>query len=163
MECRPFDLSITADIKKLTSWSGSGDMIPLGLEGIARHHLSTGVYVGGELAGYGAVTVLYSGDIIEFGGLVVDPNMRRHHLGSTIAKHVVKQAREELDPELILAFSSERSALLFEKLGGKVIENANTLPPEVWKLCYICPRHEEALCIGKTCCERAFDITGIDT
>ncbi len=164
VELRKFDLAATDDIKKLADWSTNyAEMIELNTEGIARHHLSVGAYVWGGIAGYAAITVMYSSKVVEFGGLVVDPDMRRLNIGSTLTKNVIQQAREELDPELIVAFSGDKSAPLFKKLGGQVVENANNLPSEVWKLCYICPKHEAAQASGSNCCERVYDMTNIDT
>lgn len=163
IEFRPFDMDWTDDIARLTEWStASDDMLPLSVESIARHHLSTGAYIFGELAGYGAISVIYSNDVVEFGGLVVNPNLRRHHVGSAIVKKVVEVAHEEMEPNLILAMGNDNSGKLFKRLGGFQVEN-NALPPEVWKLCHICPRLEIAQAAGKQCCDRAFDITNIPT
>jgi N-acetylglutamate synthase-like GNAT family acetyltransferase len=163
IEFRPFDMDASADIERLGEWStASDDMLPLSIESIARHHLSTGAYIFGELAGYGAISVIYSRDVIEFGGLVVNPELRRHHVGSAIVKKVVETAHSEMDLSLILAMGNDNSGRLFKRLGGYQVENGK-LPPEVWKLCHICPRLEIAQAAGKQCCDRAFDITNIST
>lgn len=162
-EFRPFDMEARDDIAKLDAWSSDPtEMMHINTESIARHHLSTGAYVAGELAGYGAITVIYSRETIELGGLVVNPAMRRHRIGSSLVKHLVGLAREELQPSTILAFSNERSSRLFIELGGTVVEDLNSLPNEVWKLCYICPLAESAHAAGKACCNRVLDITGIE-
>jgi N-acetylglutamate synthase-like GNAT family acetyltransferase len=138
-------------------------MLPLSAESVARHQLSTGAYYLGELVGYAAISVIYSKDVIEFGGLVVNSELRRLKVGSGLTRAVVEQARNEIDPTMILAFGNTESGELFKKLGASQVENVQALPSEVWKLCYICPRQELANAAGKSCCERVYDITSINT
>jgi N-acetylglutamate synthase-like GNAT family acetyltransferase len=161
-EFRDFDIESRDELDRLAAWSThSDDMLPLSTESVARHHLSTGAYLAGELAGYAAISVIYSKEVIEFGGLVVNPNMRRHHIGSKLVTEVVTKAREEIDPRLILAFGNDNSARVFQKLGASQIDDISELPPEVWKLCHICPRLEIARTAGKSCCDRVFDLTSV--
>lgn len=165
IEFRPFEIASISDVEMVDKWSAqSGDMIPVDEETIRKHHhIATGAYIFGELAAYGAISVVYSKDVIEFGGLVVNPDLRRHKIGTAMVKHVVAKANEEINPELILAFGNPKSSGLFKKLGGRVVDDATTLPSEVWKLCHICPKREQARAVGKNCCERVFDITHIKT
>jgi N-acetylglutamate synthase-like GNAT family acetyltransferase len=150
------------ELEKLAEWSvADNEMLPLSTESIARHQMSTAAYVFGELAGYGAISVIYSRDVIEFGGLVVNPDLRRYKIGTGIVRHVVTRALEELNPELILAFGNEKSSRLFQKLGGAQVQDVSVLPAEVWKLCHICPRLNQARSEAKSCCERVYDITSI--
>jgi N-acetylglutamate synthase-like GNAT family acetyltransferase len=163
IDFRSFDMDAVSDIERLASWSReSPEMLPLSVESIARHHLSTGAYILGELAGYGAISVIYSREVVEFGGLLVSPNFRGHGVATALVKHVVSKAREELDPMQVLTFTNEKSFGLFKRLGGVVIDDMDTLPNEVWKLCHICPSYGRMMSAGKICCNRVLDITNID-
>ena len=161
---RDLDLESDQDVHNLIEWSNRPDeMIPLSYESLARHHLSTCAYLDNELAGYAAVSVIYSSDVVEFGALVVNPDLRGHKIGSELTRKVVSKVSQELRPSLILAFANEKSSKLFKKLGGKSWQDTDLLPPEVWKLCHICPRLSTARELGNKCCERVFDITLIET
>lgn len=164
IEFREFDLAQVDEMAALHDWSTMHqDMLPLTTESIARHHLSSAAYINGELAGYGAISVIYSREVVEFGGMVVNPNFRRKNIGSSLVRHVVQRAHDELEPEQILAFGNEKSSRLFRRLGGTPVKDVMALPSEVWKLCYICPRADRAKAAGKNCCERVFDLTSIET
>lgn len=150
-------------IFRLGEWSvASGEMIPLDPRKIVHHRLGVLGFLDGELAGYAAVTEVYSPSVVEVGGLVVNPDMRRRGVGSALIRRVINQAREWLAPDQVFAFANEKSKPLFEQLGGVLVTDVmNDLPDEVWKLCNVCPRYQEACAVGKQCCDRVLDITGI--
>lgn len=162
LEYREFDIASREEVALLAEWSSANDaMIPLHYEGLAHHQLATGAYWRGELAGYAAISVVYSHDVIELGGLVVNPALRQHRVGTGVVQEVLRKAHDEFEPSLILAFGNETSARLFKRLGAVVIDDIESLPSEVWKLCHICPRYEAACLAGKQCCDRALDLTPI--
>src|SRR3546814_10092061 len=99
---------------------------------------------------------------MELGGLVVSEASRDRGIGSIITRTVVEHAHRVKEPWQIIAFSNKLSRVLFEKLGGTQIEDASTLPPEVWKVCHTCKFYDEALACNKTCCGRVYDITRIN-
>ena len=164
IEFLPAGLVAPRDINLLAGWSvASGEMIPLSVERMASHCLGAVGYVLGEVASYAAVTEVYSEDVIEVGGLVVNPALRKRQVGTRTIAHVMNRVTVDLGstPSMILAFANDKSKPLFEKLGGEVVEDVAGLPSEVWKQCHNCPRLEEAKAVGKNCCDRVLDITSI--
>lgn len=164
IEFFPASLATPRDIDLLAEWSvASGEMIPLSRERMNTHCLSTVGYVAGQIASYAAVTEVYSGHVIEVGGLVVNPELRKRQVGTRTIAHVMNRIVVDLGsaPSMILAFANDKSKPLFEKLGGEVVEDVAGLPSEVWKQCYNCPRLEEARAMGKNCCDRVLNITSI--
>jgi N-acetylglutamate synthase-like GNAT family acetyltransferase len=153
---------------EIARWSDEESMIPITFDSIAGHHLSTVALAhtteGIRLAGYCAITQIYSRYIIELGGLIVSPDFRGMRVAQQVVKRVVARATEELEPDMILAFSNKNSASIFQKLGGEVIADATTLPHKVWKLCINCRNYQEAVIeCGMDCCGRVYDITRIET
>lgn len=153
---------------EIARWSDEESMIPITFDSITRHHLATVALAhtteGIRLAGYGAITQIYSKHIIELGGLIVNSDFRGMKVAQQVVKRVVSRANDELDPDMILAFSNKNSASIFQKLGGEVIADATTLPTEVWKLCINCRNYQEAVIeCGMDCCGRVYDITRIET
>lgn len=150
-------------VVRLADWSvESGEMIPLTYSRILRHRIGLLGFLDGNLAGYAAVTEVYSPSVIEVGGLVVNPDMRRRGIGTAMITQIMAEAREWLGPDQVFAFANNKSKPLFEAMGGVLVEDVmNDLPDEVWKLCDRCPRFEEACAIGKQCCDRVLDITNI--
>lgn len=155
-------------LSQIAHWSEEESMIPITFGSIAEHHLPTVVLAhtneGVKLAGYSAITQIYSKYIIELGGLIVNPELRGMKVAQQVVKRVVARANEELEPDMILAFSNKNSASIFQKLGGKVVADATMLPAEVWKLCLNCKNYQEAVIeCGMNCCGRVYDITRIET
>ena len=153
---------------EIARWSYKESMIPITFDSVAEHHLPTVALArtneGVRLAGYSAITQIYSKYIIELGGLIVSPDFRGMRVAQQVVKRVVTRANEELEPDMILAFSNKNSASIFQKLGGEVVADATMLPAEVWKLCLNCKNYQEAVIeCGMNCCGRVYDITRIET
>lgn len=158
-----------AHIEAVVRWSTSESMIPINTFSIQRYRFPNAAFADNtqtgerEIAGYAAITHIYSRRVIELGGLVINPKYRGLGIASELVKKTATEAREHLEPEQILAFSNHSSGGLFSKLGGERIEDADTLPPEVWKACHVCRFYEkEVIRCGKICCGRVFDITRIE-
>ncbi len=165
----PTNPELVPDIEQIVRWSTRESMVSISKNSIGGHQMGVAAYASGTrldgnvLAGYGAITNIYSRNVVELGGLVTNPRIRGLGVGSHLVKRLVQRVREELTAEQILAFSNYSSATLFAKLGGIQIENANeSLPPEVWKLCHLCRFYDDAQSIGDQCCGRVFDITNIE-
>lgn len=150
-------------VERIIRWSVRESMVPINPDTIQKHQLAHVARVEDRLAGYGAVTHIYSGNVIELGGLVVGERFRGMGIASGLVETIVASAREELKPEMILAWSNPTSATLFSRLGGKQVADAQTLPAEVWKLCHTCRYYDEYVEeMGKICCGRVFDVTHVN-
>lgn len=150
-------------INQIVRWSTRESMVAIGALSIHTHSFAKAAYTSNdnELVGYAAITHIYSPDVMELGGLMVSSAVRGRGVGSLLTKAVVEHAKEIMDPHQIIAFSNTDSAPIFKKLGGDQIEDAASLPDEVWKICHTCRFYEEALEENKACCGRVYDITNI--
>jgi N-acetylglutamate synthase-like GNAT family acetyltransferase len=157
------------DVNKIIRLSSRESMVSISLDSIAKHAFSKAAYIGGadssmperELAGYGAITHLYSSSVLELGGLVVSEKFRKSGIASMLIKSIVADTKKTMDPELIIAFTNPTSSSIFARLGGSQIEDARSLPPEVWKVCHVCRFYDDAVAKGDNCCGRVYDITDI--
>lgn len=152
------------DVERIVRWSVRESMVAISPDSIRSHSFAKAAYDTNErLLGYGAITHIYSADVVELGGLVVSQASRGLGIASRLTRAIVQGATEAMSPAQIIAFSNTKSAPIFAKLGGKQIEDATTLPPEVWKVCHICRYYDAAQEAGATCCGRVYDITRIET
>lgn len=153
------------DVSQIVRWSVQGSMVAISPDSIKTHYFPTAAYdqSSGDLVGYGAITHIYSAQVMELGGLVVHKEQRGRGIASAISRKIVAKAFEAMGPELIIAFSNTSSAPIFEKLGGVRIEDARRLPAEVWKVCHTCRYYDDVQASGGGCCGRVYDITNIRT
>ncbi len=144
--------------------SAQESMVPITEDSLRRHHVGVvAVRDSGEFAGYTAVTHVYSQHTVELGGLLVPPELRGRGIAQSLVHSVVERAHQEMEVDMILAFSNQDSANIFRKLGGRVVPNPEILPSEVWKVCHSCRFFEEAVIKGgENCCGRVYDITDIN-
>lgn len=158
------------DINKVVRWSSRESMVSISLGSIGTHNFAKAAYKKDtshsspdEIIGYGAITHIYSGDILELGGLVVSEQARGMGVAKALIKAITKSAVEAMNPDILIAFSNPKSSSIFSKLGGIQVPEAQALPPEVWKVCHTCRFYDDALACGDRCCGRVYDITAIET
>lgn len=151
-------------VDDIVALSRGESMVAISHQSIRSHHVPVAAFMGGELAGYGAVTHIYSPYVVEVGGLLVPERFRREGIATQVLRRVVGLAQAHLTPDMIISFGNSESSELFCKVGAKVLEHpAAQLPPEVWKVCETCRFYEaEVLEKGRLCCGRVFDVTGIN-
>jgi N-acetylglutamate synthase-like GNAT family acetyltransferase len=151
-------------IERIVRWSSREMMVPITMDSIQRHHLSMVATDTGldKVVGYGAITEIYSRNVVELGGLIIDSSYRGQGVASGIVRRLVDKALDVFNPAQILAFSNGTSANLFSKMGGVQIEDAGLLSAEVWKMCHLCRNYDEqVLTLGKVCCGRVYDLREI--
>lgn len=82
-------------------------------------------------------------NVVEVGGLVVEPKARRQGIGSSLAKGAVEVARREFPEARVFCLAeNEISQNLFEKLGGRVVRK-DSLPEAVWSICPDCAHYSK--------------------
>lgn len=152
------------NINQIIRWSVRESMVAISPASIRSHNFAKAAFTVNDetILGYGAVTHIYSSQIVELGGLVVHEATRGMGIASKIIKSVVSHTLETMKPLQVIAFSNTESAGIFTKLGGKQVEDALSLPSEVWKVCHTCKYYDEALARDEGCCGRVYDITNID-
>lgn len=157
------DPSNADKVNQVIRWSVRESMVAISPDSIGSHNFSKAAFINDTdtIIGYGAITHIYSSQIVELGGLVVDETARGQGVASRIVRAVVRSTLESIDPLQIIAFSNTKSAPIFSKLGATQVDNALDLPSEVWKVCHTCRYYDEALASGDMCCGRVYDITNV--
>lgn len=149
--------------------SQHNSMIPINEESIDSHNLRTlALGVDQQLgvtrfAGYAAITLVYSSEVIELGGLVIDPSFRGRGIAGKLTRNIIARAGEMWPNAEIIAFANEKSGRVFNRLGAHRIEDPeNELMPEVWKTCSLCTGFKEYVTeMGERCCRRVYDLSEI--
>lgn len=150
-------------LQGVCNWSEhSGTMLPLNQESIRNHPLGmVALSPDGNITGYAAITTIYDGLVAEFGGLVVDPALRKQGIATALTQRVLQHASICMpDIEQIIAFANSKSLPLFQNLGGITIGERETLPSGCWELCEACPK-KPTNPGQQTCCDTVVDLTNI--
>jgi N-acetylglutamate synthase-like GNAT family acetyltransferase len=142
------------------------EMVPLTLESIDSHILRVGAFRDDDtIVGYSGITIGYTSLLVEFGGLTVLPQYRRHNIGSQLAQYTVMSALAEMPSETrIIAFGNKYSLPLLTKLGGAVVNDTTSLPKDCWKLCLGCQCENKPKIFSledPRCADTVIDITSI--
>lgn len=151
---------------QIAEWSAqSASMIPLKDEAMSLHPLGILAFCAesGQLAGYAGITVQYNDALLEFGGLVTSPDLRRQGIGQSLTEYVLSMASEASSSyKQVIAFGNEKSGQLFKKLGGSTLSVLGrcALTKDVWKLCKTCPSKPSSFSVEDPgCCDRVYDLT----
>lgn len=151
---------------QIAEWSAqSASMIPLTNEVMSLHPLGILAFCveSGQLAGHAGITVKYNDELLEFGGLVTSPDLRRQGIGQSLTEYVLSMANEASPSyKQVIAFGNEKSGKLFEKLGGSTLSVLGrcALTKDVWKLCKTCPSKPASFSVeDPDCCDRVYDLT----
>lgn len=150
--------------EQIAGWSEqSGSMIPLSSKSMSRHLKGQLAFIeqNDQLAGYAGITIGYTEQLVEFGGLVTDPKLRRKGIGQSITEYVLDHFEGAADHEII-AFANDKSSKLFEKLGYAPLTGLGkcALAKDVWKLCQTCPTKPNDFSGQKpNCCDTIYDLT----
>ncbi len=151
---------------QIAEWSKqSGSMIPLTPHAMSQHPIGALAFSAedGELAGYAGITVQYNEKLLEFGGLVTNPELRRKGIGQSLTEYVAAMVASVCsETKQVIAFGNEQSGKLFEKLGCSPLEAIGrcALTKDVWKLCKTCPTQPKNFSAeDPDCCDRVYDLT----
>jgi N-acetylglutamate synthase-like GNAT family acetyltransferase len=106
----------------IEEWTRSAPMLPVRQDDLRKYPHSLLAYsVDETLLGHIAITSCEGGLAI-VGGLIVNPNVRGHHIGLTLTKYFLSTVKAEI-PETreFKAFANLKGSSLFYKAGGTTI------------------------------------------
>ena len=105
---------------------------------------------------HSAITYVYAEqNVVELGGVIVAPHVRRKGYGTLAAQAAVKLAGSQYPGWTKLVLCNAASLPIFLGLGGQIVthEQVSMVPVEAWEACKTCPKYAETKALGKICCD----------
>lgn len=147
--------------QKISDWTQNSTMLAKTPDDMValfeRGHSVVMVNAKGEPVSHAAATFVYSDGSIEVGGVVTPVEHSRKGLATHAVAALITHLQYLYPEQLLFALANEKSAPLFAKIGGQVMQSWE-LSSEVWGPCASCTSPKKT---HTACCDTAYKLTNV--